>query len=467
MSGHPTEIVVMTATAQRTLTRMAHEILEKNPSRSASPSWVSTPAAPSCRRLRDPRDIAAGRSRSASSTSPSIATTSRCAALPLAATPTRCQDTELDFEIDGAHGRARRRRPLHRPHDPRRHRRPVRLRPPGARAARGPGRPRPPRAADPARLRRQEPADRARRARPGAPRRARRQRRGPARPRRRRRHDDGQARPALDRRPRRATTSSASSTRAEASCPVAAPRHQEGPDAARAHRSSTSSTSPPRAPARASSSPPSACPPTRSPQGLGLGGRQGRVAEGHRPHALRLPAGHHRHAAPADRRLPSRLADIRRPAWSTPATASTSTRRRPARPLHDPPALGRDLDGLKVGIVGDILHCRVARSDIAGSSSWARTSPSSARRRSSRGRRGPRREGRVTLDASPRPTSSTCCASRRSAWRRARTSALAARVLGALRPDARAPAARPEGHAPGPDQPRRRDQPGVADGPDS
>ena len=29
-------------------------------------------------------------------------------------------------------------------------------------------------------------------------------------------------------------------------------------------------------------------------------------------------------------------------------------------------ALGRELDGLKVSIVGDILHSRVARSDIAG-----------------------------------------------------------------------------------------------------
>ena len=53
---------------------------------------------------------------------------------------------------------------------------------PGARPARGARRPRPSRAADPARLRRQEPADLARRAHPGAARRGRRGRRGrPAR----------------------------------------------------------------------------------------------------------------------------------------------------------------------------------------------------------------------------------------------------------------------------------------------
>src|SRR5204863_683754 len=81
----------------------------------------------------------------------------------------------------GPHGRARRRRPLHRPHDPRRDRGALRLRPPGARPARRARRPWPPRAAHPPRLRRQEPSDRARRADPGAARRGGRGRRDPAR----------------------------------------------------------------------------------------------------------------------------------------------------------------------------------------------------------------------------------------------------------------------------------------------
>ena len=99
---------------------------------------------------------------------------------------------------------------------------------PDARAARRARRPRPPRAADPPRLRRQEPADDARRARPGRAGRDRRGRPRRARPERRRSRPMTDLRvvggellpprgrappPALDRRPRRATTSSACSRR--------------------------------------------------------------------------------------------------------------------------------------------------------------------------------------------------------------------------------------------------------------
>ena len=70
--------------------------------------------------------------------------------------------TQLDFPVDG--------RTIvivddvlyTGPHGARRDRRDLRLRPPGAGAARGARRPRPPRAPDPARLRRQEPPDLAR-----------------------------------------------------------------------------------------------------------------------------------------------------------------------------------------------------------------------------------------------------------------------------------------------------------------
>src|SRR4051794_4586887 len=81
-----------------------------------------------------------------------------------------------------AHGRARRRRPLHGPHDPRGDRGALRLRTPRPRAARCDRRPRPPRAPDPPRLRRQEPADRQVGADPGAARRGGRGRPDPARP---------------------------------------------------------------------------------------------------------------------------------------------------------------------------------------------------------------------------------------------------------------------------------------------
>ena len=75
------------------------------------------------------------------------------------------------------HGRARRRRPLHRAHDPRRDGRPGRLRPAPGDPAGGARRSRPPRAADPRGPRRQERADLARGARPGPARGDRRRRR--------------------------------------------------------------------------------------------------------------------------------------------------------------------------------------------------------------------------------------------------------------------------------------------------
>ena len=99
----------------------------------------------------------------------------------------------------------------------------------------------------------------------------------------------------------------------------------------------------------------------------GLGGRQGRVAQGHDPHAVGLPARHHRHAPPA------RSAPAGSPAATPQASvinAGDGKFQHPSQCLLDlftmRQALGRELDGKKVWIVGDILHSRVARSDIAG-----------------------------------------------------------------------------------------------------
>ena len=69
----------------------------------------------------------------------------------------------------------------------------------------------------------------------------------------------------------------------------------------------------------------------------------------------------HRTRAPPDS---SRAGPPR--AWSTPATASTSTRpRRCSTSTRSSAALG-DLEGRSVWIVGDVLHSRVARSNIIG-----------------------------------------------------------------------------------------------------
>ena len=109
----------------------------------------------------------APRSRSARSTSRSTATTSACARSRRSARPRS--------PTSAVAGRgAGRRRPVHRAHRARRARSPARAGPAPRRPARGARRPRPPRAADPGRLRRQEPAHEDRRGRARPPRRGRR-----------------------------------------------------------------------------------------------------------------------------------------------------------------------------------------------------------------------------------------------------------------------------------------------------
>ena len=103
----------------------------------------------------------------------------------------------------------------------------------------------------------------------------------------------------------------------------------------------------------------------------GLERLQGRVAQGHRAdpggdgrRRRRRPAPRLRCAAPPRH---ARLDPTAR--WSTPATAPTSTRRRrcstPSRCAATSAAAARaDLDGRRVAIVGDVLHSRVARSNV-------------------------------------------------------------------------------------------------------
>ena len=154
---------------RRTLVRIAHEIVEKNPparagarrhdrSRSSASTGAARSSPAAC--TRSSASCSTRRSRSATSTSPSTATTSRSArARPVVLS------TQLDFPLEGRTvvivddvlytGRTVR-AAIDALFDYGR---------PGAGPARRARRPRPPRAADPPRLRRQEHADLAARAR--------------------------------------------------------------------------------------------------------------------------------------------------------------------------------------------------------------------------------------------------------------------------------------------------------------
>ena len=92
--------------------------------------------------------------------------------------------------------------------------------------------------------------------------------------------------------------------------------------------------------------------------------REGRVAQGHRADAQRLPARPDRGAHPARRRRrPDRGLDDGR-ASSTPATASTSTRPRRCWTSTRCASDSARLDGANIWIVGDVMHSRVARSNV-------------------------------------------------------------------------------------------------------
>ena len=100
-------------------------------------------------------------------------------------------------------------------------------------------------------------------------------------------------------------------------------------------------------------------------QGVRLVGRQGRVAEGHGDHARRLRPGRDRDPPPADRRAAARRAGHR----SRIVNAGDGKHQHPTQALLDlytiQEQFGR-LEGLHVAIVGDVLHSRVARSQHPG-----------------------------------------------------------------------------------------------------
>ena len=235
--------------------------------------------------------------------------------------------------------------------------------------ARGPRRPRPPRAADPRRLRRQEPAHLAGRA-------GRRSASSEIDDGRRRDHPGVAGRQPM----KRHLLSAADLTRDDA---AAGPRHRRGAalagrpadqEAARpcaAAPSSTSSSRTPPAPGSRSRRRPSGSQRRRHQLlGQGLQRLQGREPQGHRAD----PRGDGRRRG----RRPAPAPAARRTGWRTPAGSRSQRRQRrrrhpraphpgAARRVHDaaPPrrAGGGGLDGRRVTIVGDVLHSRVARSN--------------------------------------------------------------------------------------------------------
>ena len=220
--------------------------------------------------------------------------------------------------------------------------------------------PQPPRAAHPARLRRKNL--------PTAPH----ERIGAGRGSRQRRRGRPRAQGGVARIPSR--TWSASRTfpgrhrllldAARASC---RPEHEHREDATlRGRRSSTSSGRPRRARRPADLAAKRLSADTLALKSSGSGRREGRDLK---DTAVSLSASRPTSSscgtprpAPARRSRPTP-----RRASSTPATASTSIHTQCLLDLFSMRQnLGRDLDGLKVFIIGDILHSRVARSDIMG-----------------------------------------------------------------------------------------------------
>ena len=92
--------------------------------------------------------------------------------------------------------------------------------------------------------------------------------------------------------------------------------------------------------------------------------REGRVAQGHGPDAVRLPARPDRHPHAARRRRRASSPAGSTPRSSTPATASTSTRRRRCSTSTRCASGSARSTARTIWIVGDVMHSRVARSNI-------------------------------------------------------------------------------------------------------
>ena len=285
----------------------------------------------------------------------------------------------------------------------------VRLRAPRARAARRARRPRPPRAPDPPRLRRQEPA------RPPAP------------------SASTSASREIDGADEVTITSSQEALAHEAPAVHRGPRprrhrahprprevvhrglrarDQEGPRAARPARAE-----PLLRGLHAHALAPSSWPPSRSAPTSSTSSSSGSSVEKGESlkdtvqtlSAYRPGPDRHPHAARRRRRAGRGLDDRR--ASSTPATASTSTRRRRCSTSTRCASGSARSTAANIWIVGDVLHSRVARSNILAFTEDGREGHGLRPADADPARdRGARLRGRLhARPASPRPTSSTRC----------------------------------------------------------
>ena len=192
-----------------------------------------------------------------------------------------------------------------------------------------------------------------------------------------------------------------------------------------------------------------------------LVGGQGRVAEGHGADAERLRPRRDRHPPPAHRRAEPRRARDRRARRQRRRRQAPAPDAGAARPVHDRGArrpgrgAARRDRRRRAALPGRPLEHPGADADGRARDARRAAAADPARDRGDglrgldRHRRDPARRRRL------RPAH----AARADGVRR-ELRPLAARVLGALGRDAGAPAARPEGDAPRPDEPRRRDRPG-------
>ena len=385
---------------RRAIWRMAHEIVERNHGvedvvlvglQTGGVGWPRPSPRPS-------RRSTATRRRSAPSTSP-------CYRDDIGVRPVLPEAvTEIAFDLDGAHGRAGRRRALHRPHDPGRPRRPPRLRPAPGGAARRDGRPGPPGAADPARLRRQEPADPPRR----------------GGQRQRRRASTSARWSSRERTCSRSPTSGRDEIEevlrlTDTFVEVSAGADPEGAGAAGQDRrvALLRGLHPHPAVLRDGGQAPVGR--HHDLQRRHVVGEEGRVAARHRPDHRGHGHRRHRRAPRLGRRALAGRRLARRPgaASSTPATAGTSTPPRRCSTATRSASTAATLDGLRIAIVGDVKHSRVARSDVLAYTALGAevtlVAPPTLLPPEPRGLAGPG-QPRPRRGAARASTSSACCA---------------------------------------------------------
>ena len=151
------KILLDDAALARTLSRIAHELIERNAELGdLALVGIHTRGVPIAERLRRTRRRAVGRLGRHGRRRHHVPPRRRSRAGRRLSTPCPASRPghRARFRARGKDGRARRRRALHRPHDSGGDRRPPRVRPSRARPAGRPDRPRPSRAPDPPRLRR-------------------------------------------------------------------------------------------------------------------------------------------------------------------------------------------------------------------------------------------------------------------------------------------------------------------------